>query len=211
MLSMPRGTDPLAVHRAAREFAKVELADHKYVMVLHDHHANPHFHISARAESRHGKRLNPRKTDLHRRRETFAEKLRDQGIEVGDRGRRARGPRRRLRRWRSKRRPSKLGCTWAKRWRHQGTPRSASSYARSPHSSRRCRSSGRPVGRRVMLLWRRSLKRGRSVQIDSRDAGAPEFPHSCPLTDISVNFDTLAQSTTGSNEWQPRIRRPRSP
>ena len=82
MLSMPRGTDPLAVQRAAREFAKVELADHKYVMVLHDHQANPHVHISVRAESRHGKRLNPRKADLHRWRETFAEKLRDQGIEA---------------------------------------------------------------------------------------------------------------------------------
>ena len=35
-----------------------------------------------RAESRHGKRLNPRKADLHRWRETFAEKLRDQGIEA---------------------------------------------------------------------------------------------------------------------------------
>lgn len=82
MLSMPRGTDPLAVQRAAREFAKVELADHKYVMVLHDHQANPHVHISVRAESRHGKRLNPRKADLHRWRETFAEKLQDQGIEA---------------------------------------------------------------------------------------------------------------------------------
>ena len=82
MLSMPRGTDPLAVQRAAREFAKAELSDHKYVMVLHDHQANPHVHISVRAESRHGKRLNPRKADLHRWRETFAEKLRDQGIEA---------------------------------------------------------------------------------------------------------------------------------
>lgn len=44
MLSMPRGTDPLAVQRAAREFAKVELTDHKYVTVLHDHQANPHVH-----------------------------------------------------------------------------------------------------------------------------------------------------------------------
>lgn len=34
MMSMPRGTDPLTVQRAAREFAQVELADHKYVMVL---------------------------------------------------------------------------------------------------------------------------------------------------------------------------------
>jgi Relaxase/Mobilisation nuclease domain len=82
MLSMPRGTDPLTVHWAAREFAKLELADHKYVMVLHDHQANPHVHISVRAESKHGKRLNPRKADLHRWRETFAEKLRERGVEA---------------------------------------------------------------------------------------------------------------------------------
>jgi hypothetical protein len=82
MLSMPRGTDPLAVQRAAREFAQAELADHKYVLVLHDHQANPHVHISVRAESRLGKRLNPRKADLHRWRETFAEKLRGHGIEA---------------------------------------------------------------------------------------------------------------------------------
>jgi hypothetical protein len=82
MLSMPRGTDPLAVQRAAREFAQAELADHKYVMVLHDHQANPHVHISVRAESRLGKRLNPRKADLHRWRETFAEKLRGLGIDA---------------------------------------------------------------------------------------------------------------------------------
>jgi hypothetical protein len=82
MLSMPRGTDPLTVQRAAREFAQIELADHKYVMVLHDHQANPHVHISVRAESKHGKRLNPRKADLHRWRETFAEKLRGHGVEA---------------------------------------------------------------------------------------------------------------------------------
>jgi Relaxase/Mobilisation nuclease domain len=82
MLSMPRGTDPLTVQWAAREFAKAELADHKFVMVLHDHQANPHVHISVRAESKHGKRLNPRKTDLHRWRETFAEKLRERGVEA---------------------------------------------------------------------------------------------------------------------------------
>lgn len=82
MLSMPRGTNPLTVHRAAREFAQAELADHKYVMVLHGHQANPHVHISVRAESRHGKRLNPRKADLHRWRETFAAKLRGHGVEA---------------------------------------------------------------------------------------------------------------------------------
>jgi hypothetical protein len=51
-------------------------------MVLHDHQANPHVHISVRAESKHGKRLNPRKADLHRWRETFAEKLRGWGVEA---------------------------------------------------------------------------------------------------------------------------------
>lgn len=83
MLSMPRGTaDGLTVLRAAREFAKEELAGHKYVMVLHDHQANPHVHISVRAESERGRRLNPRKADLHRWRETFAERLRGWGIEA---------------------------------------------------------------------------------------------------------------------------------
>jgi hypothetical protein len=80
MLSMPRGTDPLIVQKAAREFAQTELVDHKYVMVLHDHQANPHVHISVRAESMSGRRLNPRKADLHRWRETFAEKLRGHGV-----------------------------------------------------------------------------------------------------------------------------------
>jgi hypothetical protein len=58
ILSMPRGTDPISVLRSAREFAQAELAEHKYVMVLHDHQANPHVHISVRAESKYGRRLN---------------------------------------------------------------------------------------------------------------------------------------------------------
>jgi hypothetical protein len=82
MLSMPRGTDPLTVQRAAREFAKLEFADHRYVMVLHDHQANPHVHLSVKAESKHGRRLNPRKADLQRWRETFAERLRERGIDA---------------------------------------------------------------------------------------------------------------------------------
>ena len=82
MLSMPRGTDPLIVQRAAREFARTELKGHRYVMVLHDDQANPHVHISVRAESRDGERLNPRKPDLQRWRETFAEKLRDWGVDA---------------------------------------------------------------------------------------------------------------------------------
>jgi hypothetical protein len=82
MLSMPRGTDPLTVQRAAREFARIEFADHRYVMVLHDHQAHPHVHLSVKAESKHGQRLNPRKADLQRWRETFAERLCERGIDA---------------------------------------------------------------------------------------------------------------------------------
>ena len=82
MLSMPRGTDALTVQRAAREFATTELSGHRYVMVLHDHQANPHVHLSVRMESTSGSRLNPRKADLQRWRETFAEKLRGWGLDA---------------------------------------------------------------------------------------------------------------------------------
>jgi hypothetical protein len=39
MLSMPTGTDARVMQQAAREFAKAELANHRYVMVLHTHQA----------------------------------------------------------------------------------------------------------------------------------------------------------------------------
>jgi hypothetical protein len=82
MLSMPRGTDPVIVQKAAREFARIEFADHRYVMVLHTHQGNPHVHLSVKAESKRGQRLNPRKADLHRWRETFAERLREWGVDA---------------------------------------------------------------------------------------------------------------------------------
>ena len=82
MLSMPAGTKVEFLQRAAREFAKAELSSHRYVMVLHTHQANPHVHLSVRAEGRDGRRLNPRKEDLRRWRETFAERLCGWGIEA---------------------------------------------------------------------------------------------------------------------------------
>ena len=82
MLSMPQGTDAQTVLKAARGFARRELRDHHYVMVLHEHQANPHVHLCVKVESIEGKRLNPRKTDLHRWRETFAEKLRELDVEA---------------------------------------------------------------------------------------------------------------------------------
>jgi hypothetical protein len=81
-LSMPAGTPPDALKDAVRGFARMELSNHRYVMVLHTHQANPHVHLAVRAEGKDGRRLNPRKADLRRWRETFAEQLRDRGIEA---------------------------------------------------------------------------------------------------------------------------------
>ena len=50
MLSMPTGTDSQIVLKAAREFARIEFTDHRYVTVLHTHQANPHVHLSVKAE-----------------------------------------------------------------------------------------------------------------------------------------------------------------
>jgi hypothetical protein len=82
MLAMPAGTDAEGVRQAVREFARTELAGHRYVMVLHEHQASPHVHVCVRHESTTGERLSIGPSDLKRWRGTFAEKLRDRGIEA---------------------------------------------------------------------------------------------------------------------------------
>jgi len=89
-LSMPTRTDPLAVQRAAREFAKREFSNHQYAMVLHTFETDPnphparhpHMHLIVKTAGLDGIRLNPRKPDIQRWREGFAEALRDQGIDA---------------------------------------------------------------------------------------------------------------------------------
>lgn len=90
VLSMPAGTDELAVKRAARDFAAREFADHQYVMALHTFDTdpdprpspNPHVHLAVKMRSLEGVRLNLRKHDLQRLREGFAEALREHGVEA---------------------------------------------------------------------------------------------------------------------------------
>ncbi|MGE0469654.1 MAG: relaxase/mobilization nuclease domain-containing protein [Nitrospira sp.] len=90
VLSMPTRTDPLSVHRAARDFATREFSGYQYAMVLHtfetdpDPHPSPHphVHLTVKAAGLDGIRLNPRKADLQRWREGFAEALREHGIEA---------------------------------------------------------------------------------------------------------------------------------
>ncbi len=90
VLSMPAGTDELALKRAARDFAAREFENHQYVMALHTYDTDPdpkrplhpHVHLCVKARSLDGTRLNPKKADLQRWREGFAEALREHGIEA---------------------------------------------------------------------------------------------------------------------------------
>lgn len=92
VLSMPPGTDRASVTSAAREFAKSEFgANFSYVFATHDDEKHPHLHLCVKAIGRNGIRLNPRKADLQRWRELFAEKLIDQGIEANATRRPVRG------------------------------------------------------------------------------------------------------------------------
>jgi len=91
VLSMPPGTDRAAVKNAARAFAAELFSNHQYVFAAHDDEKHPHVHLVVKAVDKEGVRLNPRKADLQHWRETFAEKLREQGIQANATPRRARG------------------------------------------------------------------------------------------------------------------------
>ncbi|MCU0895978.1 MAG: relaxase/mobilization nuclease domain-containing protein [Burkholderiales bacterium] len=85
ILSMPPGTGPEKVLLAAKKFARENFAyQHRYALALHDesvHGKHPHVHLVVKAEHDYGgKRLNPRKADLVRWREQFAEYLNELGV-----------------------------------------------------------------------------------------------------------------------------------
>ncbi len=89
ILSMPDGISGVAVLRAARDFASTEFQNYQYAMALHtydtdpdtDPSPNPHVHLCVKATGLDGGRLNPRKADLQRWREAFAQHLREHGVE----------------------------------------------------------------------------------------------------------------------------------
>jgi len=91
VLSMPPGTDREAVHQAAREFAKANFDGYMYVFAAHNDEKHPHVHLCVKAVGRDMVRLNPRKADLQAWRESFAEKLREHGIEANATPRAVRG------------------------------------------------------------------------------------------------------------------------
>lgn len=92
MLSMPAGTDPMAVRDAARAFAREVFADRfDYAFALHTDVEHPHVHLEVRSLGDHGERLNPKKADLDQWRQVFAQALRDRGVEAEATPRRTRG------------------------------------------------------------------------------------------------------------------------
>ena len=91
VLSMPAGTDAMVVRDAGRAFAASEFGGRfDYVMALHTDTGHPHVHIAACSRGYSGERLNPKKADLERWRQRFAEALRDHGVEAEATPRRAR-------------------------------------------------------------------------------------------------------------------------
>jgi len=92
ILSMPADTNEIAVRDAARSFAADMFAGrHDYVFTLHTDTPRPHVHLSICSRGHSGERLNPKKADLELWRQTFAQALRDRGVEAEATPRRARG------------------------------------------------------------------------------------------------------------------------
>ncbi|MBA7483387.1 hypothetical protein ES707_18901 [subsurface metagenome] len=92
ILSMPAGTDAVAVKDSARAFAIETFGyNHDYVFVQHLDNKHPHVHLTVRSLGHDGKRLNPRKADLQAWRERFAGELRLRGIAAEATPRRTRG------------------------------------------------------------------------------------------------------------------------
>lgn len=93
ILSMPSGTPAELVRAAAKNFLEEEFSGiHRYCFTLHTDTDKPHVHACVLAAPLYKqKRLNPRKADLQRWREGFAEQLREIGIDANATPWRARG------------------------------------------------------------------------------------------------------------------------
>ena len=96
VFSMPGTANAEAVKDAVRALARQEFQGrHDYAMALHTDTHHPHVHLTLRTVGEDGQKLNLRKADLQRLRDTFAEKLRTRGIDAESTRRHARGVTRR--------------------------------------------------------------------------------------------------------------------
>jgi len=77
---MPPGTEKEGFREATKEFLKEEFGNHDYHYVFHDNKDHYHAHVVVPMVDRDLKRINPRKEDIQRWRETFSNELEKEGI-----------------------------------------------------------------------------------------------------------------------------------
>ncbi|PMR77776.1 relaxase/mobilization nuclease domain-containing protein [Billgrantia endophytica] len=83
IMSMPAGTEPRDVKNAVRAFAKRQLGqNYQYVMALHTDTDSPHIHLTVKNLGYDGYRLNVKKGDPQKWRESFAAELERRGVEA---------------------------------------------------------------------------------------------------------------------------------
>jgi hypothetical protein len=92
IFSMPAGTPPEKVFKAARKLVRDEFEfRHRYAMVLHTDEPHPHVHVVVKAVSEQGERLYIRKPTLRDWRRQFAANLRELGVAANATERAVRG------------------------------------------------------------------------------------------------------------------------
>jgi hypothetical protein len=92
VLSMPGKADPLAMRRAVRDFAADNFGgNHEYVFALHADTDNDHCHLVVKCRGFDGKQLRTTPEKLQHWRESFAERLRERGIDAEATPRQVRG------------------------------------------------------------------------------------------------------------------------
>jgi hypothetical protein len=190
MLAMPAGTKREIVHNAAREFAQAELANHRYVMVLHTHQANP------------------RKQDLRRWREGLCREAARQGHRSGGvvegRARQLAPQRTALGAQGLRRRPDCEACRDHRREAHAGAATGGAGLVRDCQGARVVGRRGRPrvgpVGRQLRALAARGALQatGKSAAAGAAGAGA----------DFEPAYEGRARVGTVSREGRDRSQPP---
>ncbi|MFC4314985.1 relaxase/mobilization nuclease domain-containing protein [Steroidobacter flavus] len=92
IFSMPAGTPPEKLLAAVRDFARDKFyLKHRYAMALHTDKPHPHVHVTLKAVSESGSRIDIRRATLRDWRQEFARHLRAHGVEANATDRRIRG------------------------------------------------------------------------------------------------------------------------
>ncbi len=92
IFSMPPGSRVEALREAVRTTGARAFPDNEWVFVIHEDRKHPHAHMILKMRGREKNlKFDPRKADLHRLREIFAEAAREQGVELAASPRAARG------------------------------------------------------------------------------------------------------------------------